>query len=102
MAEMKKYLRVTFSNGACNDIPVEAIIKLYAKVVIQQIDNKPLEEAIIVAVKYFEDNNEALVEFATFGLTWIDVTLDAVTVNKAPFVNKEKEWTTAKKEIIEK
>jgi hypothetical protein len=102
MADKKKYLRVTFSNGACNDIPLETIIKLYAKVVVQQIDNKPLEEAITSAEKHFEDNDEALIEFATFGLTWIDVTLDAVTINKAPFVNKEKEWTTAVKEIIEK
>ncbi|HOJ19576.1 MAG TPA: hypothetical protein PLT92_13525 [Ignavibacteriaceae bacterium] len=102
MAEQKKYLRITFSNGACNDIPLDTIKELYAKIVVQQIENKALDLAILEAEKHFQDNDDALIEFASFGLSWIDVVLDAITVVKAPFVNKEKEWTTAKKEIIEK
>lgn len=102
MADKKKYLRITFSNNAYYDVPVDAIKQHYARYVIQQIDNKPFDVALADAELHFKDNDDALIEFATFGMSWADVTLDVISLHKVPFVNRVKEWTSAKKEIIEK
>lgn len=102
MQSKKRYLRITFSNEAFYDVPVEAIKLHYARYVIQQIDKKPLDLALMDAELHFKDNDDALIEFASFGMSWSDVTLDVISLQKVPFVNRVKEWTTAKKEIIEK
>lgn len=102
MNHTKKYLRITFSTGAVYDLPVEDIIKHYARFVIQQIDNRPLELALPEAEKYFAENEDHLIEFATFGMTWSDVVLHALSVEKGAYINKNNEWQSAKKELIEK
>lgn len=102
MENRKKYLRVTFSNNAFYDVPVELIKQHYARYVIQQIDNKPFDLAIMDAETHFKDNDDAFIEFASFGMDWLDVALEASSTHKIPFVNRVKEWATAKKEIIEK
>ena len=101
MAQTKKYLRITFSSGACYDLAVEDIIKHYARFVVQQIDNRPLELALPEAEKYFTEDEDHFVEFATFGMTWSDVVLHAVSVEKGAYINKNNEWQSAKKELIE-
>jgi len=97
-----KYLRVTFGKDAVYDIPTAEIIRHYARYVLQQISKIDLEEAIKKAVEYFAEDPERFIEHATHGMTWVDVVVDAITINKGSFINRDKEWIHAKKELIER
>ncbi|GEM_PF-2082328 len=101
-ASKKKYLRITFSNGSCYDIPVCELYRYYAKTVIKQISELQIEEAIKRAEEHFDENPDNLIEFASNGLTWLDVCLDIITIEKRFGVDRDKEWPSAKKELIEK
>lgn len=96
-----KYLRVSFSKDAVYDIPTSEIIRHYAQYVLKQISSIPLDEAIEQAKKYFDEDEDRYAEFASHGMTWCDVVLNAITINKGLVINKDKEWVTAKKELIE-
>ncbi len=97
-----KYLRVTFGKDAVYDIPVSEVIRHYARFVLQQIAKIDFETALKEAEKYFAEDQERLIEHATHGMTWIDVVVDAITINKGSFINRDKEWIHSKKELIER
>lgn len=100
--QTKKYVRITFSSGACYDLSIDDIKKHYARFVVQQIDNRPLEYAIQEADRYFAEDEDHFIDYATFGMSWTDAVLNAISVERGAYVNKNNEWQSAKKELIER
>ena len=95
-----KYIRITFSNGACYDLQIEEVFTHYAKHIIKQTEITDTPFATKKAEEHFKDNPEDLLEYVSGAMSWDEVVLDAITIQKAPFVNKHSEWHSAKKELI--
>ena len=102
---MKKFLRVTFSDGMVYDIPAELIAKAraeyYAKLDADRGEDytKVYNEELKNALK---DDYE-LSDWAFNNMDWVDVSAYAVMVaQENKFVDYKKEWVNVKNEIIEK
>lgn len=97
----KKYIRATFKHGAVYEFSFDEMVRLYAKFVMKEALDTTLEHAVTEATNRFEESPEELIEFISNGLSWKDVILDANAVTKV-LGNKDVEWPTCKKEIIER
>jgi len=97
----KKYLRIVFSKGSVYDVPISVVIHHYAKRVVQQIMNKPINDAITTAEVYFSTDPERLIEHANNGMNWYDVLLRVNCINRRNGEDKTSEWISAKKTLVE-
>jgi len=94
-----KSLIVTFSNGSSYLIPVSAIINHYAANLAQKALGKAFEEAKKEAINYFEARPDCLLEYASSGMSFIDVILVAQE-HTLTIAEKEKEWKKSTKFLV--
>jgi len=95
-----KSLMVTFSNGNSYFIPVSAIINHYASNIVQKVLGKNYDDAKKEAISYFEARPDQLVEYATNGMSFIDVLLVAKE-HTLTIAEKDAEWKSRPKLLVE-
>lgn len=96
-----KYLRAVFSKGSIYDIPVSTIVHNYARKVIRAVMKKRIEDAVVDANNYFNTDSDHYIEYASNGMDWFDVLLTAKCILRRGGEDKNSEWRSAKKILME-
>jgi len=102
---MKRFLRVTFSNGTVYDIPTEFIAKARAEYYAES-DAKKGENFIEVYNEELEiglEDDYEITDWAFNNMDWIDVENVAIFVAvEKENIDRKSEWCNVEHEIIEK